>query len=263
MSASVSSPEAVYQGRVWLLPVDFTLEGYRRIFHNTSIWRGYRNSIYYTVLGTTINLVMTLAAAYALSRKEFYARKFFTVIFVFTMFFSGGLIPTYLLVKSLGLLDSVWAMVLPNALAMWNLIITRTYFQTNIPDDLRDAALIDGCGNIKFLVRIVIPLSKPIIAVLILFYGVGHWNEYFNALIYLSDREMHPLQLVLRGILIQSQMVEDMFSGETVVELAQMQKIAELIKYGVIIVASVPLLVLYPFLQRYFVKGIIIGSLKG
>lgn len=262
LSASISDPNTVWQGKVWLLPKDITFEGYRRILDNRDIWIGYKNTIIYTIVGTVINLFMTVTAAYPLSRKDFYPRNVIMGIYTFTMFFGGGLIPTYLLVKELGLLDSIWAMVLPNAVTVWNIVITRTYFQNNIPNELREAADIDGCSNMIFLTKIVLPLSASIIAVMTLFYGVGHWNAFFNALIYLNQKSQYPLQLFLRDILIRSQIDQSMVSSDGLAASEQ-QKIAETVKYGVIMVASLPVLVIYPFIQKHFVKGIMVGSLKG
>ena len=260
LSASFSQPEAIYQGRVWLFPVGFTLEGYERVFRDSSIWIGYRNSIMYTVLGTLISLTLTLTSAYALSRKDLKGRGFFTAIMIFTMFFSGGIIPTYLIVKSLHLLNTAWALVLPTAVSMTNVIIARTFFSQTIPTELLEAAQIDGCGNTRFFFQIVLPLSKAIIAVIALYYSVGFWNDYFQALLYLDSRKMYPLQLILREILIQSQM-SDMVTD--LLEADKLQRVSEIIKFALIIVAAVPLLILYPFLQRYFVKGVMIGSIKG
>ncbi len=200
-------------------------------------------------------------AGYALSRKDLRGRRPFLLLFSFTMFFSGGMIPTYMVVNGLSLINTVWAMVLPNALAVWNLMIARSFFETTIPNELLDAAFIDGCGNLRFFAQIVLPLSKAIVSVMVLFYAIGHWNAFFNALIYLTSSTKFPLQLILRDILIATQpdqaMMEDMTS------LLEKQKLAELLKYGVIIVASVPILLLYPFVQRYFVSGIMVGSIKG
>ncbi|MCM3575588.1 carbohydrate ABC transporter permease [Mesobacillus subterraneus] len=259
--ASISDPNMIYAGKVWLWPKEITFEGYERIFRDNKIWIGYKNSIIYTFVGTIVNVSFTLMAAYALSRKDLYGRNIIMVFFLFTMFFSGGLIPTYLVVKNLGLLNTMWALILPKAVAVWNVIVARTYFQTTIPDELLEAAKIDGCTNAKFFWKIVLPLSKPIVAVMVLFYAVGHWNSYFDALIYLNNENLYPLQLILRNILIQNesaaQMVRDVSS------YAAQQRVAELIKYGVIIVASVPLLIVYPFVQKYFVKGVMIGGVKG
>ncbi|SFL69268.1 putative aldouronate transport system permease protein [Gracilibacillus orientalis] len=265
ISASISNPTYVNSGKMWLLPKDITFEGYRLIFGNDSIWRGYLMTVVYTGLGTLINLLVTIPAAYALSRKDFYGRGLFTALFVLTMFFTGGLIPTYLVVRDLGLIDTIWAMVLPNAAAVWNIVIARVFFQSTIPKGLEEAATIDGASNFKLFFKIILPLSAPIIAVMALFYGVGHWNGYFNALIYISDRDLFPLQLVLREILV----LQDMSSNNTTMtgEAAQLihsnQQLAAIIKYGVMIVSSLPVIIVYPFLQKYFVKGVMIGSLKG
>ncbi|WP_257348919.1 carbohydrate ABC transporter permease [Pseudalkalibacillus decolorationis] len=265
VSASVSDPSAVNSGEMWFLPKGFTLEGYKLIFENEQIWKGYLNTIFYTVLGTLINLAVTLPAAYALARKDFVGRGFLTGLFVLTMFFSGGLIPTYLLVKDLGMIDTIWAMVLPNAAAVWNIIISRIYFQVTIPTELEESARMDGCSNFKMFMKIVLPLSAPIIAVMALFYGVGHWNGYFNALIYLSDKDLYPLQLVLREILVLQEMSSSTANiTESMAEaMHSKEQLAAIIKYGVMIVSTLPIIVVYPFLQRYFVKGVMIGSLKG
>ncbi|NSW91847.1 MAG: carbohydrate ABC transporter permease [Firmicutes bacterium] len=264
VSASISDPILVNQGKMWLLPKGITFEGYRRVFQYEEIWTGYRNTLFYTLLGTAINLFMTLTCAYPLSRKDFYGRNLFTALFTFTMFFSGGLIPTYLIIKKLGMINTIWTMMIPNAVAMWNIIITRTYFQNNIPTELQEAAMIDGCSTTRQFFSVVLPLSTPIIAVMALFYGVGHWNAFFNALIYLRDRNLYPLQLILREILIQQQMsAQMMMSGEDVEAMAVQAKIADIIKYAVMIVATLPVLAVYPLLQKYFVQGIMVGAIKG
>jgi len=261
VSASFSDPLKVLNGEVWLLPKGFNVEGYKRVFANKDIIIGYKNSILYTFIGTLVNLIMTIAAAYPLSRKDFYGRNFITIMFTFTMFFSGGMIPTYLVIQKLNLINNFWVMILPGAVSMYNVIITRTFFQSTIPYELQEAALIDGCRNMGILVRIVLPLSIPIIAVMAIFYGVAHWNSYFSALIYISDRQKYPLQLILREILIQNQTSEMM--DIDMENIAQQQILAESIKYAVVIVASVPVLILYPLLQKYFVKGVMIGAIKG
>ncbi|NOU85333.1 ABC transporter permease subunit [Paenibacillus sp. LMG 31460] len=259
LSASISNPELVVNGTMWLWPMDITLEGYSKIFHNKEILTGYGNTILYTVVGTAINIVMTILAAYPLSRKDFAGRGVITAMIVFTMFFSGGLIPTYLLVKNLHMMNTIWALVIPGAVSVWNIIIMRTFFQNGIPNEIQESASIDGCSNIGILWRIVLPLSMPIIAVLILFYSVGHWNSYFSALIYLTRRSDYPLQLILREILVQEDMNEMQQSAFTMNIILQ----KEIIKYAVIIVANLPILMLYPFLQRYFVKGVLVGAIKG
>ncbi|MEH7416803.1 carbohydrate ABC transporter permease [Neobacillus drentensis] len=259
--ASISNPDLVYNGSVWLLPKEITFEGYKRIFSDPKIWLGYKNTIIYTVLGTAVQLSLTLMAAYALSRKDLYGKTFFMLMILFTMFFSGGLIPTYLVVKDLGMLNTMWAMILPKAIAVWNLIVARSFFESSIPNELLEAGKIDGCSNTRFFLKIVLPLSKPIIAVMVLFYAVGNWNSYFDALIYLNDESLYPLQLILRNILIQNQLSVQMLSDLD--NLAAQQHVGEIIKYGVIIVAAIPLLIVYPFVQKYFVKGVLIGGVKG
>ncbi|MDF2962533.1 MAG: carbohydrate transporter permease [Paenibacillus sp.] len=261
ISASFSSTDAVISGKVWLWPVDPGLKGYEAVFENKAIWTGFANSLFYTVLGTVINVILTIIAAYPLSRKDFIGRNAIMFIFVFTIMFSGGLIPSYLLVKDLGLLDSRWAMILPSAISVFNVIIARTYFQTNIPNEMLEAAQVDGCSDFNFLRQIVLPLSGPIVAVISLFYAVSHWNSYFSALLYLKDRDLYPLQLVLRSILIQNQIDPSMVMNEE--DLVARQGLADLLKYSLIVVASVPVLIIYPFVQRHFVKGVMIGSVKG
>ncbi|WP_217556645.1 carbohydrate ABC transporter permease [Paenibacillus sp. GbtcB18] len=259
--ASFSSPEAVMRGEVWLWPKNITWMGYTKIFQNNEILTGYLNTIVYTVVGTAINLILSIAAAYPLSRKDFAGRNAISALMVFTMFFSGGMVPTYLLVKNLGMLNTMWALVIPGAVSVYNIIIMRTFFQSSIPGEMQEAASIDGCSNLGILWKIVLPLSMPIIAVMILFYSVGHWNSYFSGLMYLTDRDKYPLQLFLREILIQGQMQEMLGVGDDSHARNVME--GEAIKYAVVIVANLPVLMLYPFLQRYFVKGVMIGSVKG
>jgi len=261
VSASFSSSYAIISGRVWLWPVEPSLEGYIAIFKNKNVLTGFYNTFIYTALGTFVNVIMTILAAYPLSRKDFRYRKAFMLLMVFTMMFSGGLIPNYLIVKELGMINTIWAMVIPTALSVWNVIIMRTYFQTTIPGELLEASQMDGCNDFKFIGRIVIPLSGPIIAVIALFYAVGHWNQYFNAMIYLKSQSMYPLQLVLRDILIQNEVNIEMMGN--VKSVAARQGLRELLKYSLIIVSSLPLIIAYPFVQRFFVKGVMIGSLKG
>ncbi|WP_054956857.1 carbohydrate ABC transporter permease [Paenibacillus dakarensis] len=261
LMASISSPDAVMRGEVWLWPKELTMVGYSKIFQNDEILIGYGNTILYTVVGTAINLVMSIAAAYPLSRKDFFGRNTIAALLVFTMFFSGGMVPTYLLVKSLGMLNSMWALLIPGAVSVYNVLIMRTFFQNGIPYEVQEAASIDGCSNMSTLIRIVLPLSMPIIAVMILFYSVGHWNAYFSALIYLTDRDKYPLQLFLREILIQGQMQEMLGIGDDTQSRIVME--GEAIKYAAVIVANLPVLCLYPFLQKYFVKGVMIGAVKG
>jgi putative aldouronate transport system permease protein len=266
ISASISNPHLVNSGEMWLLPKGITFEGYRTLLGNSSIWRGYLNTIYYTVLGTSINLLVTLPCAYALSREDFYGRRAFTNFMLVTMFLSGGLIPSYLLIRSLGMLNTVWALVIPGAVSVYNVVVTRTFFQSTIPREMEEAAIVDGCSDFRLFMQIVLPLSTPIIAVMALFYGVGHWNSFFNALIYLSDRSMYPLQMILREILILQDMSSNTVNNVTS-EMANMlyskQQLAQVIKYGVMIVSSLPVIIVYPFLQKYFVKGMMVGSIKG
>ncbi len=259
LSASFSDPMAVMNGEVLLIPVDFTFAGYQKVFQNEDIVTGYLNSIQYTIVGTAVNLVMTVLGAYPLSRKDFYGRNVLTAFFAFTMFFGGGMIPTYLVIQDLGLLNNFWVMILPGAVSVWSMVIVRTFFQSSIPDELREAAVIDGCSNTRLLMTIILPLSIPVLAVITMQYAVGHWNAYFNALIYITDREKYPLQMVLRELLMQSKMDEMMDTEGAVTQ----QMLAESLKYAVMVVASVPVLLLYPFLQRYFVKGVMVGAIKG
>ncbi|WP_336783036.1 carbohydrate ABC transporter permease [Paenibacillus illinoisensis] len=259
--ASISNPENVMRGEVWLWPKNLSLVGYERLFANSELMKGYGNTLLYTVAGTMLNLVMTIAAAYPLSRSDFRGRTFFTILIVFTMFFSGGMIPTYLLIKDLGMLDTFWVMIIPSALSVWNMLIMKTFFQNSIPKEIQEAAFMDGCSNMKVLLRIVLPLSGPVLAVMVLFYAVGHWNSYFNALIYLSDRDKYPLQLFLREILVQGQMQEMVDISDD--SLARSMMDAEAIKYAAVIITNLPMLILYPFLQKYFIKGVMIGAVKG
>lgn len=259
ISASISDPALVLNGEVLLLPKQITFEAYRNVFADNQIWNGYGNSIMYTVVGTLINLVMTTLAAYPLSRPDLPGRGGFMFLITLTMFFGGGLIPSYLLVKNLGMVDTMWALIVPGAIATYNLIVMRTYFQSSIPWEIQEAALIDGASNRKLLTSVILPLSKPILAVMVLFYAVGHWNSYFNALIYIRNKDMYPLQLVLREVL----MVSQADAVDSSVGLEKKILLAESIKYVVIIVSSLPVLVMYPFVQKHFVKGVMIGSLKG
>lgn len=261
ISASISNPSAVLAGEMWLWPVDISLTGYRKVLENSELMRGYANTIVYTLVGTAVNLVMTVLAAYPLSRSSFWGRNAITGIFVFTMFFGGGLIPTYMVVKSLGLTNTMWALILPGAVSVWNILIMRTFFQSSIPGELLESAAMDGCSDIRALLRIVLPLSAPVLSVMVLFYAVGHWNAYFNALIYLTDRDKYPLQLFLREILIQGQMDQMVNAADS--SHAQTIMDEEAVKYAAVIVTNLPIFLLYPFLQKYFVKGMMIGAIKG
>lgn len=261
VSSSFSDPYMVLSGRVWLLPIKPSLEGYKAVFNSKMIWSGYANSIMYAGLGTCLNIVITILAAYPLSRRDLKGRSIIMFVFTFTMFFSGGIIPTYLVVQKLGLINKRAVMVIPVAMTVWNMIITRTYFQSTIPKELLEASQIDSCNNTRFLLHIVLPLSKPVIAVIALFYAVWHWNSYFNALIYLRDEAKYPLQLVLRQILIQNE-----FNNDMMADIKEMEKktfLQALLKYSLIVVASAPLMIAYPFVQKYFVKGVMIGAIKG
>ena len=261
VSASFSSPYAVSSGRVILWPVDLSLEGYRSVFKNSSVLTGYANTILYTTLGTAINIVVTMAAAYPLSRRDMPYRDFFMILFSFTMIFSGGMIPLYIQIKDLHMIDSLWAMVLPGAMSVYNMIIARTFLQSSIPGELLEAAQIDGCNDVRYFFSIVMPLSKALLAVLVLFYAIGHWNAYFNAFLYLNSQNKFPLQIVLRQILLANSIASNMIEDPEVA--AAKQGMAELLKYSLIMVSTVPVMCLYPFVQKYFVKGVMIGSIKG
>lgn len=257
--ASFSDPSSVSNGQVWFFPKGFTLEGYKELLRHENIWIGYRNTILYTVVGTLIGLVVNISAAYALSRKDLVGRKFFSLFFIFTMFFSGGLIPTFLTIRDFHLYNTFLVMVLPFSVVVFDMIVARTFFQTSIPGDLWEAAQIDGCGNLRYFVLVVLPLSKAIIAVLGLWIAVGYWNSYFNALIYLKDPNLYPLQLILRNILITNQMQSGMGTGEA----AQVAlRLANLMRYSVIIIATIPIMCVYPFIQKYFNQGVMIGAVK-
>lgn len=257
--ASFSSPSAVAGGQVWVFPKSVTLEGYRRVFLDERIWLGYRNTIFYTVTGTLISLLFTLPAGYALSRKDLAGRNIITLFFVFTMYFGGGLIPTYFIVDKFHLTNTFWVIILPFSVNVYHLIITRTFFQSTIPQELLEVSKLDGCGNFRFFVSIVLPLSKAIIAVIGLYCAVGQWNQYFTSLVYVRNDELVPLQLVLREILLENKAV----SGAASVSNLELQRIGEIMKYAVIIVSTLPIMCVYPFLQKYFNKGVMIGAIKG
>lgn len=263
--ASISNPEAVAGGKVVLFPVGFSLAGYAEVFKNSQVVKGFLNSLLYTVCGVFINLAVTLPTAYALSRDKFQGKKIVTVFYLITMFISGGMIPTYLVVKNLHLLDSMWSLILPGALSVYNMIVARTFFKANISEELYEAAEIDGCGVTQFFFRIALPLSSAVIAVMVLYYGVGHWNSYFSALLYLDSENKYPLQLVLRSILVQNanQLAQNALTPAQQAAIEEKRQLTELMKYSLIIISSIPVLVLYPFVQKHFVKGVMIGSVKG
>ena len=259
LASSFSSPAAVSSGRVFLWPVDFSLKGYEVVLSNPQILRGYANSLMYTVAGTLISVILTIAIAYPLSRVELFGRNLIMTFVVFTMLFAGGLIPTYLVVQSLGLINSPWALLLPQAIGVWQVIIARTYLRSGIPAELYEAAQLDGTSEIRFLWSIVLPLAKPMIAVIALMYAIGQWNSYFDALMYLKDSDLFPLQIVLRDILILGSS-----GGSTdLAGVLERQQLANLLKFSLIVVACVPVLVLYPFVARHFTKGVMLGALKG
>jgi putative aldouronate transport system permease protein len=263
--ASVSDPNLVNSGQVVLWPRRLTLDGFRRVFEDPEILSGYRNTIFYTLMGTCLNLFVTLPAAYSLSKKRLRGQKFFLFLFSFTMYFSGGLIPTYLLVKSLGVLNKVWALIIPGAASMYNILVARTFYQNSVPRELEESAMIDGCSTTRMFITIIVPLSRALVAVMALFYGVGHWNAFFDALIYITNRKLFPLQLILREILVQTQLKSEMLQNLAQDEESMdvTMKLASLIRYSVIIVSTIPVMVAYPFLQRYFTQGVMLGAIKG
>lgn len=263
--SSISDPIQVAAGKVVLYPVGLTMDGYKKVFQTETVVRGFVNSLIYTGVGVAVNLGVTLPTSYALSRKDFALRKPITFFYLVTMFVGGGMIPTYLVIKNTGLLNTMWALVIPGALGVYNMIVARTFFITNIPVELMEAAKLDGCGNTRFFFFIVLPLSGAIIAILFLYYGVGHWNSYFGALLYINDREKWPLQLELRNILLQNSvnMTKQTYTEEELREKERLEALKEMMKYSLIIVSSIPVLVIYPFVQKFFVKGVMIGSVKG
>ena len=258
--ASISDPDAVLGGDVILFPVGITLSGFEAILHRSDVWFGYLNTIIYTALTVVLSLVVTVPAGWALSRKQLLGKKFFMIYFIIPMFFGGGLIPTYLLINNLGLLDSMWAVILPGAFSVWNMIIARTYYQ-GVPRELREASDVDGASEMTFFFKILVPICMPLVAVLALWQFVAMWNSYFDAMIYLNDTAKQPLQLVLRSILIQSQPESGMIAD--IQSTAERAQLAELLKYATIIISSLPLIVMYPFFQKYFDAGIMAGSIKG
>ena len=263
--SSFSDPTAVSAGKVLLRPIGFTLKGYAEVFKNSQVMRGFFNSIVITFVGVCVNLAVTLPTAYALSRDNFSGKKPITVFYMITMFFGGGMIPTYLVVKNMQLLNTIWALVLPGCLSVYNMIVARTFFKSNISEELYEAGEIDGCTQSRFFFQIALPLSKAIIAIMILYYGVGHWNSYFSALLYISDQDKYPLQLVLRNILITNQtaLSQTATTAAARAALQEQQQLIDVMKYSLIIISSVPVLIMYPLVQKHFVKGVMIGSVKG
>lgn len=260
--SSFSHPDEVASGHVWLWPVKPSLLGYKAVFQYKLILSGFMNSTFLMVFGTFTSLVVTVLAAYPLARKDLPGKKVIMFLFTFTMFFGGGLIPFFMVVRDLNLMNSLWGLIIPGALNVWNIIVMKTYFQTNIPDELHDAAKMDGCSDFRFLVSIVLPLSKPILAVMALFFAVGFWNSYFNALLFIDVSEKFPLQLVLRDILVINQ-TDATQIGQNIEGLKNRHALIEALKYSVIVVSTAPLLILYPFVQKHFVKGLLVGSIKG
>ncbi|MFQ7749836.1 MAG: carbohydrate ABC transporter permease [Eubacteriales bacterium] len=258
--ASFSNPTEVANGKVWLWPSQFTVDGYKEILRHAEIWVGYRNTIFYTVAGTLIGLAVNIPAAYALSRRDLVGRKVITFYFIFTMFFNGGLIPTYFTIRDFGLYNSFWVMVLPFSVVVYHIIIARTFFDSSLPQGLLDAAQIDGCSNLRFFFQIALPLSKAVLAVIALYTAVAQWNAYFNALVYIKDDGLKPLQLIIRNILITKQLIAGTGDGLAAQEA---RRLSELMRYAVIIVTTVPIMCVYPFVQKYFSKGVMIGAIKG
>ena len=263
--SSFSDPVVVARGGVTFFPIGFTLDGYKAVFDEKTVIRGYMNSLLYTAVGVSINLILTIPTGYALSRRDFFARGPIMIFYMITVFIGGGMMPTYLVVKATGLLNTMWALLIPGSITVYNTIVCRTFFTANIPDEMLDAARLDGCGNTRFFVSIVMPLSAAITAIMVLYYGVGHWNSYNSALIYLTDRTKWPLQMELRNILLLNSLslTIPVMTPEQIKEKERMQAIVEMMKYSLIIVSCLPMMILYPFIQKYFVKGVMIGSIKG
>ena len=258
--ASFSNPSEVANGNVWLWPSQFTLDGYKELLRHDDIWTGYLNTILYTLVGTLIGLFVNISAAYALSRRDLVGRRLITFFFIFTMFFNGGLIPTYFTIRDFHLYDTFWVMVLPFSVAVYNMIVARTFFDSSLPKELLEAAQIDGCGNLRFFFSIALPLSKAVIAVIALYIAVAQWNSYFNALVYIRSENLKPLQLVVRNILITNQSLVGAGDGLAAQEA---MRLSNLMKYAVIIITTVPIMCVYPFVQKYFSQGVMIGAIKG
>lgn len=261
--ASFSDPNEVWNGNVLLIPKGFTLMAYQELIKYKSIWTGFGNTFFYTAVGTVINMIMTICAAYPLSRKDFRPRNFLLFIFMLTMYFSGGLIPTYLVVNHLNLIDTPWAMMVPNACSIFNVIIMRTYFMNSIPTSLEEAAELDGANSFQCLTKVILPLSKPILAVIALYYAVGHWNDFYTALLYINNKNLMPLQSILRNLLLTTQLNATNLQSLDAAGAETKMRLAQSLKYSVIIASTVPVLCIYPFIQKYFVKGVMIGSIKG
>lgn len=260
LSSSFSSPQAVSSGRVVLWPVELSLRGYEEVFSHAQVVVGFKNTIFYTIVGTCVNMVMTVLAAYPLSRKTLPGRRVLNFLFMFTMIFNGGLIPAYILNTNLGLVNTRWVMIIPMALSVYNVTIARSFFQSSIPEEMIEAAQVDGATHFRIMVQLVLPLSKSVLAVLVLYYAVGHWNQYFQAFIYLSNRDLFPLQIVLRDILILNSMNNQITDPQL---MAAKQGMADLIKYSLIVISTGPFMILYPFIAKHFVQGVMIGSVKG
>lgn len=260
--ASFSNPTELYKSSFHFWPETVTLDSYKLVFRDDSFLTGIWNSVKYTTVGTFINVILNICAAYPLSKRNFKGQSLLMKLFTFTMFFSGGIVPTYILINKMHLIDSFWVMILPSAIGTFNVILMRTYFQTNIPQELEDAASVDGCTNFKFLIRIALPLSIPIIVVVALYYGVGHWNDYFTAMMYLTKRQLYPLQLVLREILLENE-AGKMLNVATDAAYAERMMSRMGLKYAVIVISTIPILVIYPFVQKFFSKGVMVGAVKG
>jgi len=258
VASSLSSAQAVSSGKVLFWPVDFTLRGYELALQNDGILRGFRNSIFYTVVGTLVSVAGTVAVAYPLSRTQLFGRRFLIGFVILTMLFTGGVIPTYLVVQSLGMLDTVWSMLLPNAIGVWQVIIAMVFFRTSIPEELHEAAQLDGASELRVLWRIVLPLSGPMLAVIALMYAIGQWNSYFDALLYLRNADLQPLQLVLRSLLI----LNDQGSGN-IAEQLERRELRDLLRYSTVVIATVPMMIVYPFVAKHFNKGVMVGAVKG
>ncbi|MCL2461777.1 MAG: carbohydrate ABC transporter permease [Defluviitaleaceae bacterium] len=265
VSASFSNPDAVTSGKMWLIPIGFTLDGYKQVFSNSAILTGFGNTLFYVGVGTLLNLACTMPAAYALSKKRLAGRNFFMFLITFTMFFSGGLIPSYMLMKGLGLVNTRWVMIFTGLVGAYNLIISRTYFASTMPQELEEAAYIDGCSTTRSFLSIALPLAKPIIAVIALYYAISRWNGYFTAMVYITDKSKYPLSLVLQQLLRQSVKTEQLVNLGIIdaADYIKAQKMVTLLRYAMIVVSTTPLIILYLFVQKYFVKGIMIGSIKG